>query len=329
MPFDRNKQSSYVNAPKYMFGPSMQQQGLYELLAKQIAGDATAMGGMNSMGMGTAESAMGGPAGMLMALPMQYLSGMHNQAQDAINAFTGMPSPIRKDPMRQIGAFLDQFTQRNTPMSSAPMGNAIGNNDYAVMGSNGPIGTVGATSAMTAGNPGAWAAMMGAAMPGAGSKPFERAEPDADEYGGKSDMDKDNYEDANMAPPSPASKVARAQVDRMVAASPVASARPVGGFSSSGLASLLSGARSTQPSAMRGAAPYRPEAMRDLDPSLNTPASIPSMRMSSVPSAASMVGSRSAPSPQYSVQDVMSQSDPAQKTRMRHMLLQKLSGGGF
>lgn len=190
MPMDRNKYSSYINAPKYMMGgPSMDTASLVQLLQQQIAGDSPAVGGIGAAGgMGPAESAMSGPAGMLMALPMKYLSGMHNQAQDAINAFTGMPSPIRKDPMRQIGAFLDQFTNKPT-LSPGAIGTQ---NNITGIGSGGPIGTASAVQALGAVNPAAQATLMGAMFPGAGSEPFGHAEPDEDQAGGPSDKDADN-----------------------------------------------------------------------------------------------------------------------------------------
>lgn len=187
---DRNKYSSYISAPKYMMGgPSMDAASLAQLLQQQIAGNSPAVGGIGAAGgMGTAESALSGPAGMFMSLPMKYLSGMHNSAQDAINAFTGMPSPIRKDPMRQIGAFLDQFTNKPT-LSPGAIGTQ---NNITGIGSGGPIGTVGAVQALGAGNPAAQATLMGAMFPGAGSEPFGHAEPDEDQAGGPSDKDADN-----------------------------------------------------------------------------------------------------------------------------------------
>lgn len=185
-----NKYSSYVSAPRGMLGgPSMDTASLYQLLAQQIAGSSPAMGGIGAAGgMGTAESALSGPGGLAMALPMKYLSGMHNQAQEAINAFTGMPNPVRKDPMRQIGAFLDQFT--NKPVLSP---GAIGTqNNISSVGGGGLIGTVGAMQALGSGNPGLQAALMGSMFPGPGAEPFRNEEPDKDQRGGPSDNDADN-----------------------------------------------------------------------------------------------------------------------------------------
>jgi hypothetical protein len=195
-----------------------------------------------------------------MALPMKYLSGMHNQAQEAINAFTGMPNPVRKDPMRQIGAFLDQFT--NKPVLSP---GAIGTqNNISSVGGGGLIGTVGAMQALGSGNPGLQAALMGAMFPGAGAEPFEQEKPDEDQRGGPSDNDADN-------PPSEARSAARSAVERMVAASPMASARPVGGFQFGGTGVLAE--------KLRNSSVYQPpdRSMSELmrEPDQYRPSSVP------------------------------------------------------
>lgn len=125
MPMDRSRYSSYVNAPKSMMGgPSMDTAGLAMSLAQQLMGSSPAMGGIGastgSMGV------LGGPAGAVMGIPMKVLSRLSEQSQNAINAFTGMPNPLRKDPMRELDAMLQQYRQVPSPALSTGTIGSIG-----------------------------------------------------------------------------------------------------------------------------------------------------------------------------------------------------------
>lgn len=328
MPAERYKQSSYINAPRNMMsGPSMDTAGLAMSLAQQLMGSSPAMGGIGaSTG---AMNFLGGPAGMIMGIPMKVLGNLSNQSQEAINAFTGMPNPLRKDPMRELDSMLTQYfgNPNNAP--------AVGQIGTATPLSQG--GQIGAMNALAGVNPGAQVA----AMRMLGGTDMEHLEPDEDQAGGKSDRDADNYTpqmgmdavDAEIERQA-ADAAARSAVGRMSAASPMASARPIGGFRLGGagqLAAQLRNAGQPQDNAMRLARPYRPEMGASVNESLTSAASIPPMRMSSVPTAASYVGQRQPPVSQTAVQDIMSEPNPQMQTRMRARLMRQLSptGGGY
>lgn len=306
MPMDRSKYSSYVSAPKSMMGgPSMDTAGLAMSLAQQLMGSSPAMGGI---GASTGPMSMlGGPAGAVMGIPMKVLSRLADQSQNAINAFTGMPNPLRKDPMRELDAMLQQYRQAPSSASSPAL-------------STGTIGTIGTQNNIA---------------------------PDMDEQ--TFSMPKMYGEESAGAPSAggPPS-AARSAVESMVAASPMASARPVGGFSrpmfsldepSLGkkgyLAQQLAGSTTPPDRSMRQAGHFRPEASAAISPSLTSVANIPTPRLSPTRTAASYVGSRAEPvlpPQQNAVMDIMEESNPMNKRDMRHKLMQGLSdgsGGGF
>lgn len=72
--------------------------------------------------MGPATAGLSGPGGLAMALPMQYLSSMGHSADNVVKDFQGMPHLQEKNPMKQIGAFLDQFTNKQQPPGMAIQG---------------------------------------------------------------------------------------------------------------------------------------------------------------------------------------------------------------
>lgn len=311
MPMDRNRYSSYINAPKSMMGgPSMDTASLAQSLAQQLMGSSPAMGGI---GASTGPmSVLGGPAGAVMGIPMKVLSRLSEQSQNAINAFTGMPNPLRKDPMRELDAMLQQYRQvPSTALST---------------------GTIGTQNNITPDMD-----EQTFSMPKMSSEESAGA-PSADNvYRFSGDEMPIELTDADI-PPS----AARSAVNRMVAASPMASARPVGGFNrpmfsldepSLGkkgyLAQQLASATTPPDRSMRQAGQYRPEASATINPSLTSAASIPTPRLSPTPTAASYMGTRAQPvlPPQQSaVMDIMQESDTMKKQRRPAY---DGSGGGF
>lgn len=310
-----------------MGGPSMDTAGLAMSLAQQLMGSSPAMGGI-----GASTGAMGGlsgPAMLALSIPSRLAAGITQSGHDMLSSFAGMPNPLRKDPMSDINKMLQQYfgNPNNAP--------AVGQIGTATPLSQG--GQIGAMNALAGVNPGAQVA----AMRMLGGTDMEHLEPDEDQAGGKSDRDADNYTpqmgmdavDAEIERQA-ADAAARSAVGRMSAASPMASARPIGGFRLGGagqLAAQLRNAGQPQDNAMRLARPYRPEMGASVNESLTSAASIPPMRMSSVPTAASYVGQRQPPVSQTAVQDIMSEPNPQMQTRMRARLMRQLSptGGGY
>lgn len=127
MPMDRNRYSSYVNAPKSMMGgPSMDTAGLAMSLAQQLMGSSPAMGGI-----GASAGAMGGlsgPAMMALSIPSRIAAGITKTGHDVLGAFSGMPNPLQKDPMSDINKMLQQY---------------FGNSNNAPALSTGTIGSIG------------------------------------------------------------------------------------------------------------------------------------------------------------------------------------------
>lgn len=119
MPMDRNRYSSYINAPKSMMGgPSMDTAGLAMSLAQQLMGSSPAMGGI-----GASAGAMGGlsgPAMMALSIPSRIAAGITKTGHDVLGAFSGMPNPLRKDPMSDINKMLQQYfdNSNNVPALS-------------------------------------------------------------------------------------------------------------------------------------------------------------------------------------------------------------------
>ena len=246
------------------------------------------------------------------------LGGVGNAIQGFHNDMMGYPHALNSGPggWSAIGSLIDRkngVDQQGQKPGAGSIGTAMPAAMSASIAMGGPAVLAGLASMLNGGGTKAWDGV-------------SHAEPDADQNGGPSDNDADN----------PGSEAARSAVEKMVAASPMASARPVGGFQlggTGGLAEKLRNSSVYQPPdrSMRQAGPYRPEMGAAINPSLTSAASIPAPRVSSTPTAASFMGSRPQPvlPPQSNaVVDIMNQSDPLKQQAMRHQLLRSL-GGGF
>lgn len=249
------------------------------------------------------------------------LGGVGNAIQGTYNGIMGYPGSYNRGAggWSAIGSLVDALSRKNAP--------APGTIGTATPLSEG--GQIGAMQGIAGMDPGAMVAamkMLGGsgvtAAPAAPSLSMGHPEPDKDQAGGTSDYDADN-------PPS----AARSAVDRMVSASPMASARPVGGFNLGGtgqLAAQLRNAASPPDRSMRQAGQYRPEASAAINPSLTSVASIPTPRLSPTPTAASYMGTRAQPvlpPQQNAVMDIMNERDPMKQRAMRHKLMQGMGGG--